>query len=144
MNVKRENLLLIACIVWCLAGVNILRFGVIEYAHYLTIINVALSFIVFILFRQLIFEKLVNKHTGRIAAMTEEKEPFYRFFDKKTYIIMIIMISSGVALRASGVASHHFIAVFYTGLGAALMFAGIHFGYNYSKELAHSKELARR
>ena len=39
----------------------------------------------------------------------------------------------GIGLRASGIAPERFIAVFYSGLGAALLLAGIWFGCNYGK-----------
>lgn len=56
---------------------------------------------------------------------------FLKFFDRKAFIIMAFMMSGGIGLRASGVAPERFIAVFYTGLGAALLLAGILFGVQY-------------
>lgn len=47
---------------------------------------------------------------------------------------MTFMISGGIGLRASGIAPERFIAVFYSGLGASLLLAGILFGKNYLKE----------
>lgn len=41
------------------------------------------------------------------------------------------MMSGGIWLRASGLAPQVFIAVFYTGLGAALLLAGLMFGLRY-------------
>ena len=63
MKVKRDTLLLLACLVWSAAGINILPMG----------------------------------------------------------------------LRVSGLAPERFIAVFYTGLGAALLLAGLLFGKNFGK-----------
>ena len=37
MKVKRNTLLLIACLVWGAAGVNILRLGVLAYPAYLSV-----------------------------------------------------------------------------------------------------------
>ena len=51
MKVKKNTLLLIACLVWCLAGFNILRIGVVTYPPYLTWYNVLLSIVVFALFQ---------------------------------------------------------------------------------------------
>lgn len=65
MKVKRNTLLLLACLVWGAAGFNILRIG----------------------------------------------------------------------LRSSGLAPERFIAVFYTGLGASLLLAGLLFGRNFSRAL---------
>lgn len=46
---------------------------------------------------------------------------------------MAVMMSGGIGLRVSGLAPERFIAVFYTGLGASLLLAGLLFGRNYGK-----------
>lgn len=48
---------------------------------------------------------------------------------------MAFMMTGGIALRSSGIASDRFIAVFCTGLGASLLLAGLLFGRNYGKAL---------
>lgn len=45
----------------------------------------------------------------------------------KSFLIMVFMIAFGIGLRASGLAPEGFIAVFYTGLGASLLTAGLRF-----------------
>ena len=56
-----------------------------------------------------------------------------RFFDAKSYIIMICMMSFGIALRASHLWPDVCIKSFYTGLGCALLAAGIGFIRQYVK-----------
>ena len=73
----------------------------------------------------------MDKHTERIRGYEEEYHFFMKFFDIKSFIIMAFMMSGGIGLRAGGVAPERFIAVFYTGLGAALLLAGILFGVQY-------------
>lgn len=46
---------------------------------------------------------------------------------------MAVMMSGGIALRVSGIAPERFVAVFYSGLGASLLLAGVLFGRNYGK-----------
>lgn len=133
MKVSKNTLLLIACLVWSAAGFNILRIGFIAYPSYLSPINYALSLLVFAIFQFLIFGKLVKKHTQRIHNYEEEKQFFLKFFDVKSFIIMAFMMTGGIALRASNIAPKQFIAVFYTGLGAALFCAGLLFGYQFAK-----------
>lgn len=135
MKVKRNTLLLIACLVWSAAGFNILRIGIMAYPAYLTAINLLLSGVVFVIFQHFIFGRLVVKHTARISAFEEERHYFFKFFDKKSFIIMAIMMSGGIGLRVSGLAPERFIAVFYSGLGAALLLAGILFGCRYGKAM---------
>lgn len=55
----------------------------------------------------------------------------------KAFIIMAVMITGGIYLRTSGLAPEHFIAVFYSGLGASLFLAGILFGKNYYNAINH-------
>ena len=121
MKVKRNTLLLIACLVWGAAGFNILRLGVLAYPAYLSVLNFVLSALVFAVFQYFIFGRLVKKHTARITGYEEERHFFLKFFDVKSFIIMAVMMSGGIWLRSSGIAPDRFIAVFYTGLGASLL-----------------------
>ena len=133
MKVKRNTLLLFACLVWSAAGGNILRIGLMAYPAYLTVVNCMLSVLVFVVFQRFIFGKLVKKHTARISSYLEERQFFLRFFDGKAFVIMAVMMTGGIGLRASGLAPERFIAVFYTGLGASLLLAGLLFGRNYGR-----------
>lgn len=133
MKVKRNTLLLLACLVWSAAGINILRIGLMAYPAYLTARNFLLSILVFAVFQRFVFGKLVKKHTARIRAYLEERHFFLKFFDGKAFAVMAVMMIGGIGLRVSGFAPERFIAVFYTGLGAALLLAGLLFGCNYGK-----------
>ena len=133
MKVKRNTLLLLACLVWSAAGFNILRIGLISYPAHRAVMNYLLSVLVFAVFQLFVFGKLVKKHTARISGYEEERHFFLKFFDKKAFAIMAVMMSGGIGLRASGLAPEQFIAVFYTGLGASLLLAGLLFGCNWGK-----------
>lgn len=133
MKVKRNTLLLLACLVWGAAGFNILRIGLIAYPSYRSVLNVLLSVLVFVVFQKFIFGKLVKKHAARIRSYIEERHFFLKFFDGKSFAVMAVMMSGGIGLRVSGLAPERFIAVFYTGLGAALLLAGGLFGCNFGK-----------
>lgn len=135
MKVKRNTLLLLACLVWSAAGFNVLRIGLIAYSIYFTALNCLLSVLVFVVFQRFIFGKLVKKHTARINSYLEERHFFLKFFDAKSFAIMAVMIVGGIGLRASGLAPERFIAVFYTGLGASLLVAGLLFGRNYGRAI---------
>ena len=136
MKVKRNTLLLTACLVWGAAGFNILRLGVLAYPAYLSVLNFVLSALAFAVFQYFIFGRLVKKHTARITGYEEERHFFLKFFDVKSFIIMAVMMTGGIWLRSSGVAPDRFIAFFYTGLGASLLLAGLLFGCNFAKALA--------
>lgn len=133
MKVKKRTLLLIACLVWGIAGFNVLRIGVLAYTNHLGAVNLLLSLSVFAIFQAFVFGKLVKKHTKRIHSYQEPRQFFLKFFDLKSFIIMAVMMSGGIAVRVLDLAPERFVAVFYTGLGASLLLAGVLFGVQYSK-----------
>lgn len=128
--VKKKTLLLIAGIVWMIAGFNIARLGVLSYMNierkwYLYL----LSIVVFCVFG-FMFLKMSKKHTKRIFGY-EEYRPFWHFFDLKAYLIMTCMMGGGIGFRIAGIFPDIFIAFFYSGLGLALASAGVMFTRNY-------------
>lgn len=131
--IKNKYLLLIAAIVWLIAGFNVLKIGVETYINYVTVINLLLSLVVFLVFWIMVFSKLVKKHTLRISSYESEKQWFYLFFDLKSFIIMAIMMIMGIVIRYYALLPDVFIAVFYTGLGSALALAGILFMVNFMR-----------
>lgn len=132
MNVKRDNLLVIAGIVWIIAGINISFIGLNTYpgtfAFAWWIVGLLfLGTIIVVCLFHVMFGKMVQKHVRRIHAFQEERVSAFRFFDVKSYLIMAFMIALGVTLRVSGIVPDWFIAFFYTGLGSALIVAGAGF-----------------
>lgn len=55
MQVKKNTLLLLACLVWTAAGVNILRIGLLAYATQVSLPHILLSLLVFFLFQVFVF-----------------------------------------------------------------------------------------
>lgn len=131
LNVHKHTLILIAGIVWAIAGFNIVRIGLVDYAGNLTWWRGLLSIAVFAVFQVFIFGKMVKKHTERILQYEDEQQNFFRFFDTKSYLIMAFMMTLGIGLRVSGLVPTGFIAYFYTGLGASLLTAGVLFLISY-------------
>ena len=132
-HVKKRTLLAIAGIVWIIAGINVSRVGIIAYLLMGKIsIHPFLSLLVFAVFGAMFFQ-MSKKHLSRIRLYKEQTRPFWHFFDLKSYLIMVFMMSLGIWLRSSSLVSSEFIAVFYTGLGFALILAGISFWGMYFK-----------
>ena len=131
LSVQKQTLILIAGIVWAIAGFNIVRIGLVAYQGTFTWWRVLLSVAVYAVFQIFIFGKMVGKHTNRILQYEEERQNFFRFFDTKSYLIMVFMMTLGIGLRVSGVVPNGFIAYFYTGLGASLLTAGVLFIVRY-------------
>ena len=86
----------------------------------------------------------MKKHSARIGAYLEERHFFWKFFDGKSFAIMAVMMTGGIGLRSSGLAPERFIAVFYTGLGASLLLAGLLFGRNFGRALHAAAELQNK
>ncbi len=128
--VKKRTLLLIAGIVWLIAGFNVARLGILSYKvidrkWYLY----GLSILVFLLFGTM-FYKMSTKHTKRILGY-ESHRPFWHFFDIKAYTIMACMMGGGIGFREAGIFPDIFVAFFYSGLGCGLALAGVLFVKNY-------------
>lgn len=140
-KVDKFVLIIIASIVWFVAGFNIMRIGTPD-----MIANwhnpfwpLLFSMVVFGVFFKFIFYKMVIKHSARIMTYGDEKIPFYRFFDTKSYCIMIFMITFGVTLRMSHLIPPLYLGTFYTGLGASLIGAGIFFFIQYRRNFMATK-----
>ena len=131
LHVHKNTLILIAGIVWAIAGFNIVRIGLIAYQGNFTWWRGLLSIAVYAAFQVFVFGKMVKKHTDRIQRYEEERQNFFRFFDTKSYLIMAFMMTLGIGLRVSGLVPTGFIAYFYTGLGASLLTAGVLFLISY-------------
>ncbi len=62
--------------------------------------------------------------------MKRKRKPvtaLFLFFDVKSWIIMIFIISLGITIRSFHLLPDSFISVFYTGLSIALILTGILF-----------------
>ena len=142
LSVQKQTLILIAGIVWAIAGFNIVRIGLVAYQGNFTWWRALLSVAVYAVFQIFIFGKMVGKHTNRILQYEEERQNFFRFFDTKSYLIMVFMMMLGIGLRVSGVVPNGFIAYFYTGLGASLLTAGVLFIVRYVRVRAEHQSVS--
>lgn len=132
LKMKKENLIIVAGVVWLLAGMNVALIGVrsaVEMSS--AAIGVVVALVVgavaaFFAFHAM-FGKLVLKNAQRIRGLGGERMSFLRFLDLKGYLIMAFMISFGFGLRLTGLIPNWFFAFFYTGLGSALALAGASF-----------------
>lgn len=132
-KVKTEYLLLIAAIVWGAAGLNILVIGLAEYGPYVSWLNALISAAIYVVFGFAIFFPIVRKHTKRITSYTQRTQYWWMFFDVKSFIIMAAMMTLGIILRSTPAVPRVFIAVFYAGLGGALLTAGILFAVRFCR-----------
>lgn len=127
-GVNKRVLLYTAGGVWIFAGANILRIGVVTWLSDSQdwLFRIGEATVVFLLFFNLVFKRLFNKHSERIARKKGKSCPF-SFFDVKGWIIMIFMITFGITIRTLHLLPNAFISVFYTGLSIALIITGFLF-----------------
>jgi small-conductance mechanosensitive channel len=127
--IPKNYLMLIAGLVWCLAGAMVSRVGLplLLGLAPAQLFLVPLAGAIFIAFYFFVFARLVRKHTGRIRARSEERLPFWNFFNASSWAIMVVMMIGGMALRFSQLMPDWIIAFFYSGLGVALFLCGVRF-----------------
>jgi small-conductance mechanosensitive channel len=127
--IPKNRLMLIAGLVWCAAGAMVCMIGLpLEFrlapSH---LILLPLAVVIFLAFYFLVFSRLVRKHTGRVRAETEDRLPFWHFFNASSWAVMAVMMGGGMALRYSHLVPDWVIAFFYSGLGVALFLCGLRF-----------------
>jgi hypothetical protein len=127
--IPKNRLMLIAGMVWCIAGAMVSGIGLplLWKLGFAQLVLYPLAGVVFLIFYFLIFSRLVVKHTERIRAKSEQRLPFWNFFDTSSYIVMVIMMAGGMWLRLAHVFPNWMIAFFYSGLGIALFSCGVRF-----------------
>ena len=128
-HLPKNQLMLIAGLVWCAAGAMVCVIGLpLEFGLAPThLILVPLAAAIFLVFYVFVFSRLVRKHTGRIRARVENRLPFWHFFNASSWAVMAVMMGGGMVLRLSHVVPDWMIAFFYSGLGVALFLCGVRF-----------------
>lgn len=138
LHIPKNNLMLIAGAVWCLAGAMVIAVGLpllVQDGPGQPLLY-PLAVVIFLVFYLFIFSRLVSKHSGRIRRESRQRLPIWSFFDRSSYIIMAIMMGGGMALRLSHLMPEWVIAFFYSGLGIALFACGVRFlGVFWRKEV---------
>ena len=129
VTLPKNHLMLIAGLVWCAAGAMVCMIGLplevgLAPSH---LILLPLAGVIFLAFYFLVFSRLVQKHTSRIRARTEDRLPFWHFFNTSSWVVMAVMMGGGMALRLSHLMPDWMIAFFYSGLGVALFLCGLRF-----------------
>jgi hypothetical protein len=129
VHVPKNRLILVAGLVWCLAGAMVCFVGLpleirLAPEHLLL---VPLAVLIFLAFDNLVFSRLVRKHTHRIRSESRDRLPIWRFFNASSWAVMAVMMGGGMTLRLSHLVPDWAIAFFYSGLGVALLLAGLRF-----------------
>jgi hypothetical protein len=134
-SVSKKNLLVVAGIVWSFAG------GILLYKGISLLLNentyLAIEFIIGIsfgiVFYFLLFSRISFKHIHRIFRIEIQRPCFFSFFNVRSYILMILMISTGIGLRKMDIINHEVLYVFYITMGTPLLMSSLRFYYYWFK-----------
>lgn len=133
LKVSKQTLLLIAGLVWLFAGFRVFTLGKVDVSNNKgnIILVLGIALVIFYLFFNFIFSKMLKKHIKRIVSHELEKRCLFAFFDKKSYFIMGFMMFFGIGIRSLGIFNPIYLGSFYLGLGAALFTSGVLFLINW-------------
>lgn len=141
LRVNKRTLLFLAALTWTFAGIMLFirGFDMLSYAtKYLSIKLISCS-IIGILFYALVFNKLSNKHTQRIINLKNEKYCVFSFFNTRSYVVMTLMITMGVAFRKFEIIPLENLAFVYLTMGFPLLLSSYRFykyGLKYKQYIA--------
>jgi hypothetical protein len=136
--VPRRTLLFLAALVWTFAGVMLMVKGyqMLDAASDLLWMKLVVVLAAGILFYLKVFSKLSMKHTLRILNLREANPCMFSFFNFRSYLIMVFMISMGVTLRTTGWIPFGTLSFLYLLMSVPLFLSSIRFYYTgiyYSK-----------
>jgi hypothetical protein len=141
--IPRRYLLFVAGLVWTFAGGMLLFKGISLFRIYREFLwlKIAVSILGGGLFYILIFSRISFKHAWRIINLKFENPCMFSFFNIRSYILMAVMITSGIILRKSGIISPEYLSVLYVTMGIPLFLSALRFYYYeiFYRRIIHKK-----
>ena len=128
LSVNRSVLVLLGGLMWCGVGIMLVSYAV----RWLSVCSgkdqffyYTAGFLAAMPIHHFGFLKIADKNLKRLLPLTEKKSLF-SFMTWKSYIIVIVMVSMGIALRHSSIPKRY-LSVLYNGIGLALFLSGIRY-----------------
>lgn len=125
---KRKHLYLVAGLIWGIPGIIISLKGINAYLiqpsddiWWLLLITAAVLTAFFLMFR-----RIVDRYSGRIASLPE-KVKIWQTFPARGWVLLIFMMGLGIALKHIPGIPPAFTASFYSGLGPMLILSSVRF-----------------
>lgn len=126
--VDKSVLILLAGLMWCGVGILLISYAV----TWLSLCTAREQFFLYpagflaaMPIHHFGFLKIADKNLNRILAVTGKKNPF-SFMTLKSYLIVLVMVSMGIALRHSSIPKRY-LSILYNGIGLALFLSGIRY-----------------
>jgi hypothetical protein len=123
--VDKKFLILLAGVVWCGVGIMMISFAIswlTDYQGKGRFLFYLAGFLAAIPIHNFGFLKLVNKNLRRLMPISE-KRCLFSFITWKSYLIIIVMVSMGIALRHSAIPKQ-WLSIPYNGIGLGLFLSG--------------------
>lgn len=121
---NRKHLYVVAAMIWGIPGIMITLKGIKAYAiqpsENLWWLLLITAFVLASFF--LMFRRIVDRYSDRIASLPERVK-IWQTFPLRGWILLIFMMSLGIALKHIPGIPSAFTASFYTGLGPMLLFS---------------------
>lgn len=127
-SVEKPLLLFISGLMWFCIGVMLNAFAVnwlMGYEgkwHYLF---AGIGFFMALIIHHFGFLRIVDKNLGRIKTL-EERPSVFAFMSWRSYVLVLIMVSMGIALRHSALPKQY-LSIIYIAIGLALMLSSIRY-----------------
>lgn len=130
-RISKHYLLLVAAVVWTFAGCMLLSRGfIMESSDYL-VVKIFSSLVAGLLFFRLLFNRISRKHVLRIKNMTNDRPCMFSFFNLKSYLMMAVMISTGIVLRKTAVIPLAYLSLVYITMGIPLLMSSFRFYHSF-------------
>lgn len=128
---NRKHLYVVAAVIWGIPGIMITLKGIKAYAiqpsENLWWLLLITAFVLASFF--LMFRRIVDRYSERIASLPERVK-IWQTFPLLGWILLIFMMSLGIALKHIPGIPSAFTASFYTGLGPMLLLSAGRFLFN--------------
>lgn len=127
-SVDKRVLVLLAGLMWCGVGIMLVRFAV-TWLYPMGIRSAAIfyaaGFLAAMPIHHFGFLKIADKNLNRLMPLNE-KRCVFSFMTWKSYLIVLVMVSMGIALRHSSLPKRY-LSLLYNGIGLALFLSGIRY-----------------
>jgi hypothetical protein len=127
--VKKRTLLYIAGCVWSIGGIMLITRSLIillKIQHLLPLELIS-GIIIGVCIYIVLFTKISKKNITRISLMKVDFPCFFSFFNLKGYILMIIMLTSGIILRRTNIIEQEYLYTFCLAMGVPLLLSAFRF-----------------
>lgn len=127
---SQKGLFIFAAIVWFVSGTMLFKKGF-QYLPPETsyqFLKISVALVAGLLFYYFVFTRIMVKYTGHILSLSsQQKHPFYKVFRVRFYIMITVMISTGVLTRKLGLVPIEYLALFYFTMGTPLLISAFGF-----------------